>query len=122
MELYEEVKNLEKQIDTIGSIEELREVLKKKDLKLIVVILSKSPAYLENSFSCLEWDINQGQVSKVLNLGLRVRISKISDEAQALETIRYEQLCVKETNWEDLDSLFEILKRGMKQCLRNIDK
>ncbi|MCB1082456.1 MAG: hypothetical protein KDK63_04855 [Chlamydiia bacterium] len=122
MELYEEVKNLEKQINTIASIEELREVLKKKDLKLIVVILSKSPAYLEKSFSCLEWDINQGQVSKVLNLGLRVRISKISDETQALETIRYEQLCVKETNWEDLDSLFEILKRGMKQCLRNIDK
>ncbi|MCB1115009.1 MAG: hypothetical protein KDK71_00950 [Chlamydiia bacterium] len=115
MILREDVRYIESRLDQVKNVEELRALLIHKDLKLVVVLLT-------NNFSCLEWNITQKQVCKVLDLGLRIRVSKISNESESIETIRYEQLCVKETNWEDLDSLFEILKRGMKQCLRNIDK
>lgn len=112
MTLPEDVKDLEKRLDQIHTVEELRSILAQKCLKLVVVLIS-------NEFSCLEWNITQKQVCKVLDLGLRIRISKISDETEALETVQCVPVRVKESNWVDLENLFEILKQGIQRCLKN---
>ena len=113
MTLHEDVKYIENCLDQIQSIEELRALLTQKRLKLIVVIVS-------NEFSCLEWNITQKQVSKVLDLGLRIRISKDSDESQSLETVHAAPIRMKAPNWMDLENLFEILKVGIKNCIRKV--
>lgn len=113
MTLHEDVKYIENCLDQIQSIEELRALLTQKRLKLIVVIVS-------NEFSCLEWNITQKQVSKVLDLGLRIRISKDSDESQSLEAVHAAPIRMKEPNWMDLENLFQILKVGIKNCIRKV--
>lgn len=111
MTLSEDVKYLEKNLDQIQSVEQLRALLARKKLKLIVVFIS-------NEFSCLEWNITQKQVSKVLDLGLRIRLSRISDESHSLETVQSVPIREKEPNWIDLDKLFETLKVGIKSCIQ----
>jgi len=106
-----EVQTLEKKIDQIRSVEELRYYLQRKGLKFVVVILSKDS-------TCVEWNITEKQVCKVLDLGLRIRISRISDESESLETVHSEPIHVKEENWVDLDDLFEILKKGIAICIK----
>ncbi|MCB9092525.1 MAG: hypothetical protein H6620_08210 [Halobacteriovoraceae bacterium] len=71
MTLHEDVKYIENHLDQAHSVEQLRTLLAQKRLKLVVVLIS-------NEFSCLEWNITQKQVSKILDLGLRIRISKTS--------------------------------------------
>ena len=111
MTLSKDIKYLEKRLDQTQSVEQLRALLAQKKLKLIVVFIS-------NEFSCLEWNITQKQVSKVLDLGLRIRISRISDESHSLETIQAVPIRMKEPNWVDLDRLFETLKVGIKSCMQ----
>ncbi|MCB1083758.1 MAG: hypothetical protein KDK61_05575, partial [Simkania sp.] len=106
MELLENVQRLEKELPQIKSVEELRFFLRKQGLKFIVIILSES-------FNCLPWNVTHKEVSKVLDLTLRVRISKISDENEHLETLHSVPIRVKEVDWVDLDNLFEILKQGI---------
>ncbi|MCB1073371.1 MAG: hypothetical protein KDK96_09770 [Chlamydiia bacterium] len=67
----------------------------------------------------MEWNIIQKQVSKILDLGLRIRISRISDESESLETVHSEPIRVKEPNWLNLEDLFGILKQGIQKCLKN---
>jgi len=112
MTLVQDIKDLEKRLDRIHTVEELRSILAQKGLKLVVILIS-------NGFSCLEWNITEKQVCKVLDLGLRIRISKASDETQSLETVQCESIRVKETNWVDLEDLFETLKQGIQKCLKN---
>ncbi len=111
MTLQEDVKYLENHLDHIQSVEELRALLAQKKLKLVVVLIS-------NEFSCLEWNITQKQVSKVLDMGLRIRISKILNEGQSLETVHAVPIRMKDPNWIDLDKLFETLKVGIKNCIK----
>ena len=113
MTLHEDIKYIENCLDQTQSIEQLRTLLTQRRLKLVVVLIS-------NEFSCLEWNITQKQVSKVLDLGLRIRISKISDESQSLETVHPASIRIKEPNWMDLENLFEILKVGIKNCIRKV--
>ena len=113
MTLHEDVKYIENCLDQIQSVEQLRALLTQKRLKLVVVLIS-------NEFSCLEWNITQKQVSKVLDLGLRIRISKDSDESQSFKTVHAAPIRMKEPNWMDLENLFEILKVGIKNCIRKV--
>jgi len=113
MTLSEDVKDLEKRLDQIHTVEELRSILAQKSLKLVVVLIS-------NKCSCLEWNITQKQVCKVLDLGMRIRISDARDETQSLETVECAAIRVKEINWVDLDDLFETLKQGIKSCIKRI--
>ncbi len=113
MTLHEDIKYIENHLDHIQSVAQLRSLLARKSLQLVVVLIS-------NEFSCLEWNITQKQVSKVLDLGLRIRISKISDESQSLETVHAVPIRMKEPNWMDLENLFEILKVGIKNCIRKV--
>lgn len=110
MTLHEDIKYIESHLDQAQSVEQLRTLLAKKGLKLVVLI--------SNEFSCLEWNITQKQVCKVLNLGLRIKISRISDESESLETVHSESIRVKESNWEDLKDLFEVLKQGIQKCIK----
>lgn len=112
MTLHEDVKYIESHLDQTQSVEQLRTLLAQKRLKLIVVLISKDS-------SCVEWNITQKQVSKILDLGLRIRISRISDESESLETVHSEPIRVKEPNWIDLEDLFEVLKQGIQKCLKN---
>lgn len=112
MTLHEDVKYIENHLDQTQSVEQLRTLLAQKRLKLVVVLIS-------NEFSCLEWNITQKQVSKILDLGLRIRISRISDESESLETVHSEPIRVKEPNWVDLEDLFGVLKQGIQKCLKN---
>ena len=114
MTLSEDIKDLEKRLDQVHTVEKLREVLFEKGLKLVVVLIS-------NEFSCLEWNITQKQVSKILDLGLRIRISRISEESESLETVQYESIRMKESSWMDLDSLFGTLKKGIKESLKRVE-
>lgn len=66
----------------------------------------------------MEWNITQKQVSKVLDFGLRIRVSKISDLSQFLETVQSLSIQIKEPNWVNLDNLFETLKKGSKNALK----
>ena len=109
MTLHEDVKFLDKQLESIQTVEKLRTLLSSRDLKLIVVLFT-------NEFSCLEWDVTHKQVSKLLDLGLRIRISRITDEKNVLETVHTEPIRVKEANWLDLEDLFNVLKQGIKKA------
>jgi len=111
MTLHEDVKYIENHLDQILSVEQLRALFVQKRLKLVVVLISKDS-------TCVEWNIIQKQVCKVLDLGLRIRISRISDESESLETVHSEPIRVKEENWVDLDDLFEILKKGIAICIK----
>lgn len=113
MTLHEDIKYIENHLDQAQSVEQLRTLLAQKRLKLVVVLIS-------NEFSCLEWNITQKQVSKILDLGLRIRISKDLDEGQSLETVHAAPIRMKEPNWMDLENLFEILKAGIKTCIRKV--
>ena len=112
MTLHEDVKYIENHLDQAQSVEQLRTLLAQKRLKLVVVLIS-------NEFSCLEWNITQKQVCKILDLGLRIRISRISNESESLETVHSEPIRVKEPNWVDLEYLFSVLKQGIQKCLKN---
>ena len=111
MTLHEDVKYIENHLDQILSVEQLRALFVQKRLKLVVVLISKDS-------TCVEWNITEKQVCKVLDLGLRIRISRISDESESLETVHSEPIHVKEENWVDLDDLFEILKKGIAICIK----
>ena len=112
MTLHEDVKYIENHLDQAQSVEQLRRLLAQKRLKLVVVLISKNS-------SCVEWNITQKQVSKVLDFGLRIRVSKISDLSQFLETVQSLSIQIKEPNWVNLDNLFETLKKGIQKCLKN---
>lgn len=111
MTLSTDVKYLENRLDQTQSVEQLRALLAQKKLKLIVILIS-------NEFSCLEWNITQKQVPKTLDLELRIRISKVSDKSELLETVHSVPIRVKEPNWVDLDKLFKTLKVGIKNALK----
>lgn len=111
MTLQEDVKYIESHLDQAQSVEQLRRLLAQKRLKLVVVLISKDS-------TCVEWNITQKQVCKFLDLGLRIRISRISDESESLETVHSEPIRVKEENWIDLDDLFEILKKWIAICIK----
>ena len=112
MTLHQDVKYIENHLDQAQSVEQLRTLLAQKRLKLVVVLISKNS-------SCVEWNITQKQVSKVLDFGLRIRVSKISDLSQFLETVQSLSIQIKEPNWVNLDNLFETLKKGIQKCLKN---
>ena len=112
MTLHEDIKYIESHLDQAQSVEQLRTHNDQKRLKLVVVLIS-------NEFSCLEWNITQKQVCKILDLGLRIRISRISNESESLETVHSEPIRVKEPNWVDLEDLFSVLKQGIQKCLKN---
>lgn len=114
MTLQEDVKYIENHLDQAQSVEQLRTFLAQKRLKLVVVLISKDS-------TCVEWNITQKQVCKVLDLGLRIRISRISDESELLETIHSVPIRVKEANWVDLDDLFEVLKQEITKCIKNAE-
>lgn len=112
MTLHEDVKYIESRLDQIRSVEKLRTLLTQKRFKLVVVLISKDS-------TCVEWSITQKRVSKILDLGLRIRISRISDESESLETVHSEPIRVKKANWVDLEDLFSVLKQGLQKCLKN---
>ena len=107
MTLHEDVKYIENHLDQAQSVEQLRTLLAQKRLKLVVVLISKNS-------SCVEWNITQKQVSKVLDFGLRIRVSKISDLSQFLETVQSLSIQIKEPNWVDLEDLFGVLNKASK--------
>lgn len=109
MTFHKDIQILEKKIDHFRSIKELRAFLREKKLKLIVVIIP-------NQFSCVEWNITEKQVSKILDLGLRIRLSSPTN---SLESVEHVPVRMEEVSWRNLDHLFEAIKQGIKNCIKS---
>lgn len=114
MKLLRDIQSLEKEMDQIQSVGELRYSLSKKGLRFIVIILSER-------FNCFEWNITQTKVSKVLDLELRVRISRISDESVSFETVHSEPIRLKDPKWTNPNQFFDILKQAISKSLKRIE-
>ncbi|MCP5505630.1 MAG: hypothetical protein H7A38_01965 [Chlamydiales bacterium] len=110
MGLFEEIRVLEGKIEKAETVEELRELLEERGLNLVVVIFSKG-CY------CIEWDLALKRLVKVVDLCLRVRIS---DAIQSVESHQMVPVRIRETAWEEIEVLFQTLKRGIGTCVQNI--
>ncbi|MCB1107475.1 MAG: hypothetical protein KDK76_05195 [Chlamydiia bacterium] len=106
-----DVEFLRECLDQAQSVQELRQLLEKKDLNLVVILMS-------SQFSCLEWDIRCKKVCKVLDMGLRIRLSRESNGVSILDSVNQTPIRVKEGSWVGLDDLFETLKEGIKSHLK----
>lgn len=113
MNLYEDVKYIHNHLDQTESIEQLRDLLAKKGLEFIVFIVS-------NTCTCLEWDITHKQLCKILDLGLRIKISRISNQKECFETVEDVSVRIKDPSWVNTDELFYLLKVGIMNCIQMI--
>ena len=111
MALYKDVTSLKNHIDEIETIGQLRTFFLKKNLKLVVTILS-------TGFTCMDWDITQRQVAGILELGLKMKISKFVGDEILLETQFYESVRLDHTDPVDQKTLLEKLKQGISNCIK----
>ena len=111
MVFKEDIADLKRYVSQIESIGQLREFLIEKKLKLVVTILS-------TGFTCMDWDITQRQVAGILELGLKMKISKFVGDEILLETQFYESVRLDHTDPVDQKTLLEKLKQGISNCIK----
>lgn len=111
MVFKEDIADLKRYVSQIESIGQLREFLIEKKLKLVVTILS-------TGFTCMDWDITQRQVAGILELGLKIKISKLVGDEILLETQFYESVRLDHTDPVDQKTLLEKLKQGISNCIK----
>lgn len=114
MSFHQDILDLKDRLSEFTSMEHLRENLLEKNLRLVTTFYS-------TGFSCLEIDITQKKMSGVLNLGMRVKISRLIGEEALIKTLTLVPVRLDEIDWIDQKVLFEKLKEGIKDCLMKVE-
>lgn len=114
MSLKEDVADLKEHLDEMESLGQLRTHLIQRGLHLITTIYS-------TGFSCMDWNITERQVTGVLHLGLRIKISKLLNDEILLETRALTPVYLDEAGWISQKDLFDTLKQGIKTCIKRIN-
>jgi len=113
MSLKEDVADLKDHLDEMESLGQLRTHLIQRGLRLILTIYS-------TGFSCMDWNITERQVTGVLHLGFRIKISKLVKDESLLETRAIIPVYLDEAGWIDQKDLFATLKQGIKIGIKKI--
>lgn len=113
MTFQSDVMNLKKHLDEINSIGEIRSNLLKRDLRLIVSIYTRG-------IYCIDWDITDKKLEGILDLGIRIKLSKLSDDDVSTETLPLYPVTFNQIDWTDQEDLFEKLKQGIKTCIKRV--
>ena len=110
MSLRNDITALKELLDEVKTIDQLKRYLYKTNLRLIAMIYS-------SGFSCLDCNITEQQVRGVLNLGLRIKISKLSTGERLIENQNLTSIHLSESDWVDQTDLFESIKSGIRSCI-----
>lgn len=111
MPLRNDIATLKERLDEMKSIDQLRKHLYQTNLRLTVTIYS-------SGFSCLDWNITEQQVRRVLSLGPRIKISKLSTGDILTENQNLTSIHLSESDWVDQEELFNNIKSGIRSCTR----
>ena len=108
----EEITDLKQHVGQIQSIGQLQKHLLEKNLKLVVTILS-------TGFTCMDWDITQGEVAGILELGIQIKLSRLEGDEILLETQFWEPVRLDQIDPIDQKDLLEKFKRGIANCIQD---
>ncbi|NGX51416.1 MAG: hypothetical protein K1060chlam2_01282 [Chlamydiae bacterium] len=111
MSIHQAIRDLQENLEEMQSIGQLRSYLLQKSLRLVVTIYS-------TGFSSWDWNITERQVSGVLNWGIRIKISNLSNVRLFLENSVLVPICLDEAKGIDQKDLFKNLKEGIKACIK----
>ena len=109
----EDIIDLKRYVSQTQSIGQLQKFLIKKNLRLVLTILS-------TGFTCMDWDINQRQITGILELGLQIKLSNFSNNQDFLESRFVSTVHLDEIVGIGEQELFEIIRREIKTCIKNL--
>ena len=111
MPLRKDLLQLQKHLDDLRTIGQLRTQLLRNNLRLIVTFYS-------SGFSCFNWDLTERNVSGILSLGIRTKIAESSNEQAFLESQSLYPFHFQDAKGIDQRDLFDAFKYGIKTCIK----